>query len=89
MKDVHLGPLEVNRGPDAAPAAECGARFAQDRAAVVTTAILQVVRGVFTAWLHGEPADMAGARDAIASLLRDELDAHTHATLNEMRLDDK
>jgi hypothetical protein len=44
MKHLHSGPLDVNRDPDAAPAAERGARFAQDRAAVVTTAILQIGR---------------------------------------------
>ena len=43
MRDVHNGPLEVNRGPDAAPAADRGERFAQDRAEIVTTAILQIV----------------------------------------------
>ena len=46
----------------AAPAADHSARFAQDRAAVVTTAVLQIVRDV-----------IAGARDAIELLLRDEL----------------
>ena len=89
MKHVHSGPLEVNRGPDAAPAADHGARFAQDRAAVVTTAILQIVRGVLIAWLHGERADMAGVRDAIESLLRDEFGDTARTTLNEIRLDDE
>ena len=36
MKHVHSGPLEVNRSSDAAPAADYGARFVQDRAAVIT-----------------------------------------------------
>lgn len=89
MKHVHSGPLEVNRGPDAAPAADHGARFAQDRAAVVTTAILQIVRGVLAAWLHGEHADMAGARTAIEALLRDEFGDTASTTLNEIRLDDE
>jgi hypothetical protein len=56
----------------AVAAADHGARFAQDRAAVVTRAILQIVRGALVAWLRGERADMAGAR----------------ATLNEIRRED-
>ncbi len=32
---------------------------------------------------------MAGARDAIESLLRDEFDDHARTTLNEIRLDDE
>ena len=49
------------------------ARF--DRATVVATAILQIVRGALIAWLHGEHADMAGTRAAIEAYLRDELPA--------------
>ena len=49
----------------------------------------QIVRGVLTAWLHGEHADMAGARAAIESLLRDEFDDTARTTLNEIRLDDE
>jgi energy-coupling factor transporter ATP-binding protein EcfA2 len=47
------------------------------------------LRGVLTAWLHGERRDMVGARVAIESLLRDEFDAHARATLNEIRLEDE
>ena len=88
MKHVQSSPLGVNRGPDAAPTAEPGARFAKDRAAVVAPAILQIVRGVLTAWLHGERADMAGARAEIEALLRDEFGDTARTTLNEIRLDD-
>ena len=88
MKHVHSSPLGVNRGPDAAPTDEPGARFAKDRAAVVAPAILQIVRGVLTAWLHGERADMAGARAEIEALLRDEFGDTARTTLNEIRLDD-
>ena len=73
----------------AAPAAEPGARFAKDRAAVVTTAILQIVRDELTAWAHREPANIAGVHEAIESFLRDEFDAHARATLNEIRLNDE
>ena len=70
----------------AAPAADHGARFAQDRAAVVTREIVQIVRDALIAWVHGEHADMAGARDAIESLLRDEFNDVARTTLNEIRL---
>jgi hypothetical protein len=73
----------------AAPAADHGARFAQDRAAIVTTAILQIVRGVLIAWLHGEHVDIAGARAAIEALLRDEFGDTARTTLNEKRLVDE
>jgi len=51
--------------------------------------ILQIVRGVLTAWLHGERADMAGARAEIEALLRDEFGDAARSTLNEIRLDDE
>ena len=88
MKHVHNSPPRVNRGPDAAPTAEPGARFAKDRAAVVTRAIMQIVRGALIAWVHRERADMAGAHDAIESLLRDEFNGVALTTLNEIRLED-
>jgi hypothetical protein len=72
----------------AAPAADHSARFAQDRAAVVTRAILQIVCSALIAWLHGEHADMAGARDAIEALLRDEFSELARTTFNEFRLRD-
>jgi hypothetical protein len=88
MKHVHSSPLGVARGPDAAPTAEPGARFAKDRAAVVTRAILQIVRGALIVWVHRERTDMAGAHDAIESLLRDEFNDVALTTCNEIRLDD-
>jgi hypothetical protein len=73
----------------AAPAAEPDARFAKDRAAVVTAAILQMVRGELTAWQHREHVDMAGLRNSITSLLRDEFNDVARKILNEIRLDDE
>src|SRR4051794_32355745 len=61
-----IGPEEAS--VLAAPAAEPDARFGRDRAAVVTTAISQIFRGVLSAWLHREHADVAGTRDEIESL---------------------
>ena len=84
----HSSPLGVNRCPDAAPTAEPSARFAKDRAAVVTRAILQIVRGALIAWVHRERADMEGAGAEIEALLRDEFGDTARTTLNEIRLDD-
>lgn len=72
----------------AAPAAERGARSAQDRAAVVTRDIMQIVCDALIAWVHREPADMAGAHDKIESLLRDEFNDVALTTLNEIRRED-
>jgi hypothetical protein len=72
----------------AAPAADHSACFAQDRAAVVTTKVLQIGRRVLTAWLHRERADMAGARAEIAALLRDEFHDVALTTMNEIRRED-
>ena len=56
-----------------------------DRATVVATAILQIVRGALIAWLHGEHADMAGTRAAIEAYLRDEFADAKRTTANEIR----
>ena len=65
------------------------ARRGCDRSAVVTTAILQIVRRVLTAWLRREHAGMAGVRVEIAALLRDEFNDVARTTLNEIRLEDE
>ena len=44
-----------------------------DRAAAVTTAILRLIRSALLDWLHHEHVNMGDVRDAIKSLLRDEL----------------
>jgi hypothetical protein len=72
----------------AAPAAEPGARFAKDRAAVVSRKIGQMVHDALIAWVHGERADTAGVHDAIKSLLRDEFNDVALTTLNEIRRND-
>jgi hypothetical protein len=43
-----------------------------DPAAVVATAILQIVRSALLAWLHRDHADMASARAEIEEVLRTE-----------------
>ena len=72
----------------AAPAAEPGARFAKDRAAVVSRKIEQIIRDALIAWVHRERADVTGAQDAIESLLRDEFNDVARTTLNEIRRED-
>jgi hypothetical protein len=48
-----------------------GRPVAKDRAAVITTSVLQIVCDKH--WPHGDRADVAGARAAIESLDRDEI----------------
>ena len=55
----------------------------RDRAAVVTTAVLQVIR----VWRHRENAGEA-ARSEIETLLRDEFADVARATLHEIRQGD-
>ena len=43
-----------------------------DRAAVVTTAILQIVRRALLARIDGDDADLTATRGEIETLLRDE-----------------
>jgi rubrerythrin len=45
---------------------------ARDRAAVVATSIISIITDALRRWLRGEPADLAGVRTQIESLLRDE-----------------
>ena len=46
----------------------------RDFAAVVTAAVVQIVREGLLAWLHRDASDMAGVRAAIEALLRAEFD---------------
>lgn len=56
------------------------AAIGRDRAVVVTTAILQVVRETLIAWLRHDHADTAAMRADIEEILRDEFaDAERHA----------
>jgi hypothetical protein len=60
-----------------------------DRAAVVTTAIVQIVRGAMLAWLDGKTTKVVGARAAIEALLRDEFADIARTTFNEIRPPDE
>jgi hypothetical protein len=55
---------------------------AKDRAAVVTTAILQIVKMSMRALLHG---DAGALRDEIEATLRNEFADIARTTLNEIR----
>lgn len=48
---------------------------AQDRAAVVTTDILQIITHALLAWVHRETADLAGVRAIVEARVRDEIEA--------------
>ena len=72
----------------AAPTAELGARFAKDRAAVVSRKIEQMVHDALIDWVRGKRADIAGVHDAIELLLRDEFNDVALTTLNEIRRED-
>jgi hypothetical protein len=57
----------------------------RDRAAVATTAILQIVRKALLAWLNGGQCNMASTRAEIQALLRDEF---ARETRNQIRRED-
>ena len=60
----------------------------RDRAAVTTTAILQIVRKALLAWLDGGQRNMAGTRAEIQTLLRDEFADVARETRNQIRRED-
>jgi hypothetical protein len=60
-----------------------------DRAAVVTTAILQIIRRELRAWVDREGADLAGVRAAIETGLREEVADIQQQTLTEIRPNDE
>jgi hypothetical protein len=61
----------------------------RDRAAVVTTAILQSIRKALLAWLDGDRPDIASLRIKIQTLLRDEFADVARETLNQIRREDE
>jgi hypothetical protein len=61
----------------------------RDRAAVVTTAVLQIACTALRDWLHGGTANFAVARTAIEGLLRDEFYDAAQQAVSEMRLIDE
>lgn len=61
---------------------------ARDRAAVVTTAIIQIVVSALRRWNAGDLADLASVRAEIAATLREEFADVEQQVLNEIRLND-
>lgn len=59
-----------------------------DRAAVVTTAILQIVRRALLARIDGDDADLTATRGEIETLLRDEFSGVARTAANEIRRED-
>lgn len=61
-----------------------------DRAAVVATAILQIVRRELFAWVDRDTdADLTATRTEIETLLRNEFHDVARTTLNEIRREDE
>ena len=60
----------------------------RDRAAVTTTAILQIVRKALLAWLNGGQCNMASTRAEIQALLRDEFSDVAREAHNQIRRED-
>jgi uncharacterized protein (DUF2267 family) len=63
----------------------CGGR---DRAAVVTGAVLHIVRRALLEWLDGDDVSFAAARTEVETLLRAEFHDIARTTLNEIRRED-
>jgi hypothetical protein len=59
-----------------------------DRAAVVTTAVLQIIRKALLAWLDGGQRNVANTRAEIQILLCDEFSDVARETRNEIRRED-
>ena len=59
-----------------------------DRAAVVATAVLQIIRETLLAWLRGDDVNLGAARAQIEVILRDEFHDVARATTNEIRRED-
>jgi len=64
--------LEIVRMKHSLLAGYGGRQGTRDRAAVVAITIISIIVDALRGWLHGEPADLAGVRTQIESLLRDE-----------------
>jgi hypothetical protein len=60
----------------------------RNRAAIVTTAILQTVRKGLLSWLDGDRPDTASIRIKIQTLLRDAFTDVARDTLNQIRRED-
>jgi hypothetical protein len=65
-----------------------GRSHARDRAAAVTTAVIQVLRVTLLAWFDCDDADIAATRSEIEMLLRNEFEEIARQTRDEITLAD-
>jgi hypothetical protein len=61
---------------------------ARDRAAVATTAIMQIVTAALRRWSDGDLTALASVRAEIATTLRDEFADVERQILNDTRIND-
>jgi hypothetical protein len=61
----------------------------RDRAAVVTTAIIQIVAGALQRWNAGDPAALGAVRAEVTDYLRDEIHDIERTVRDEIRPDDR
>jgi hypothetical protein len=59
----------------------------RDRAAVTSTAVVQIVATALRRWNAGDPTALSAARAAVANYLRDEIADIERAVRNEIRTD--
>jgi hypothetical protein len=71
-----------------APETATGGTFARDRAAVATTAIIQIVGTALVEWFNRDQPDLAAARAEIETILRDEFFDIARQVRDEIRLAD-
>ena len=65
-----------------------GRSHTQDRAATVTTAVIQVLRVALLAWFDSADTDIAEARSEIEMLLRNEFEEIGRQVRDEIALTD-
>ena len=65
-----------------------GRSHARDRAAAVTTAVIQVLRGAQVAWFDGQDVGIAAVRSEIERTLRNEFEEIARQTRDEITLAD-
>jgi hypothetical protein len=70
------------------PIMTAGQSHARDRAAVVTTAVIQVLREAQPAWFDGQDVDIAAVRSEIERILRNEFEEIARQTRDEIALSD-
>jgi hypothetical protein len=86
MSVIVFGPFAAMQAAHVADT--CDHVAARDRAAVVTTAIIQIVASALRRWNAGDLAALASVRAEIAATLREEFADVEQQILNDTRSDD-